>query len=366
VPRQITFNADRVGFDLDGEPVLDVSRDDAVAAPLSLLRDVTVTSLEHALAEYEERDGATVNYVFLSDVPTEEFDADLSPRHVGLDFIEDRLAAITGHGVHEEEAPLDVHGLLGPLLARHGAGPAGKPFLDDQGGHLSQIASFRLRGDDRTIGELYALAIEAQALIDAAGGTGRISASNARDLIRGGIGHLLLGQPENLWIDAKAEPHDLSNPAGKLEFAKDVAAFANTAEDAVIVYGFETTEQHGLDVIATQRAFELKRLDIGDAWQVLNGSLTPSIPDLDIGLVEASGGYGYGWIFIPARPAHGLPVLVSGALQGGKVKGSFISVPERSGERTVHWDASTIHGLIQAGRVALLKAAAEAPIGDAD
>jgi hypothetical protein len=64
-------------------------------------------------------------------------------------------------------------------------------------------------------------------------------------------------------------------------------------------------------------------------------------------------GYGLGWIFIPAQFSHVRPVLVRGAIEGSRVLGTHISIPFRVGEDTRHWDASTVHSLIQAGRVAL-------------
>jgi hypothetical protein len=45
--------------------------------------------------------------------------------------------------------------------------------------------------------------------------------------------------------------------------------------------------------------------------------------------------------------------MVSGVLQGDRVIGSHVSVPIRVGEDTAHWDASMLHSLVQAGRVAL-------------
>jgi hypothetical protein len=45
--------------------------------------------------------------------------------------------------------------------------------------------------------------------------------------------------------------------------------------------------------------------------------------------------------------------MVTGMLSGGRVIGTYVSVPIRVGEYTSHWDASMIHSLVQAGRVAL-------------
>ena len=79
----------------------------------------------------------------------------------------------------------------------------------------------------------------------------------------------------------------------------------------------------------------------------------PLVPDIEVSAVERRGGFGFGWIFIPAQPEYARPLLVRGALADGRVIGTHVSVPFRVGEDTGHWDASMIHSLIQAGRVAL-------------
>ena len=79
----------------------------------------------------------------------------------------------------------------------------------------------------------------------------------------------------------------------------------------------------------------------------------PSILDVEVGVVETRAGLGYGYIFIPAQSADTLPYLVAGAMVGGSVAGSHVSIPYRAGEDTAHADAARVHSLIVAGRVAL-------------
>jgi hypothetical protein len=68
----------------------------------------------------------------------------------------------------------------------------------------------------------------------------------------------LLGQPEASWIDAKEIPHRLDGDASGVELGKDVAAFANTGDDAIVVWGVRTAKAPaGGDVLDAVRPFEV-------------------------------------------------------------------------------------------------------------
>ena len=107
---------------------------------------------------------------------------------------------------------------------------------------------------------------------------------------------------------------------------------------------------------STRCVFKLSSLDLPALRNTLADRLTPLLTDVELAAVEARGGYGFAWIYIPAQPTYIRPVLVRGALTGAKVIGTHVSVPFRVGEDTRHWDASTVHSLIQAGRAALERA----------
>ncbi|WP_445151363.1 AlbA family DNA-binding domain-containing protein [Baekduia sp. Peel2402] len=356
---ELRYDPEAVALFIGAEQVVDIARDDAVVASVEAVSKASVTSMERALGEYEEADGATVSAVYLSDVPANEFDGDQSPRDLPLSFIGGRLMAEIGRGLDREDGlPFDVAGLLAPLLERYG-GSYGDSFRDEQEGHWFELHSLALAGDERTMGELFEMATNAQALLDAASGNGALTARTVRDLLAGGHAQALVGQPESSWIDAKAIPHKLDGEGASFELGKDVAAFANLGQDAIIVFGLVTEPgASGGDVIDRVHPFKLSSVNVPALANALADRLVPLLTDLDIGLVEsrAGSGYGYGWLFIPQQPPHVRPVLVRGALAGDKVLGAHISIPWRVGEDTRHWDASTVHALIQAGRVALEQA----------
>lgn len=76
--------------------------------------------------------------------------------------------------------------------------------------------------------DAYKLGTDVLALVEAADGQG-LSRERVVDLIRGGRIDALVGQKESSWIDFKATGYASKTDEGKLELAKDVAAFANTA-----------------------------------------------------------------------------------------------------------------------------------------
>jgi hypothetical protein len=75
---------------------------------------------------------------------------------------------------------------------------------------------------------------EVSALVGAVRG-GPLNAAASVDIVRAGLADALVGQRETRWLDGKGEPYWLGDDAANLEFAKDVAAFANTPVGGLIV-----------------------------------------------------------------------------------------------------------------------------------
>ena len=159
---EIEYDPESSSFTVDGKTVIPIVRDDVLGAAREVVSSVGLGSLEHALAAYEEQDAATVTAVFVADVPIAQFDPDMSPRAVELGFLGGKLTAQVSRSLHSDGGPgLDVPALFAPLLERHAAEHAGH-FRGDQEGHLIEVHSLALVGDDRTVGELFSLAAEAQ------------------------------------------------------------------------------------------------------------------------------------------------------------------------------------------------------------
>lgn len=349
--RDIRYDADAGAFFVGDELRIEVPRPGEIVAPIEAVAELSVASFERALLLYTEivADGLSV---FLSDLPIAEFDAHRPLRKVWLSVSFGHLSVEVSRGLDEEHSAVDTNALLAPLLDRHVADLEGS-WRDQQAGYWGESYALALRDTGRTMGELAELALEAQALLDAVSDAGALTAATARDLVASGHAGALCGQPESSWIDAKVVPHRTDTESAAFELAKDVAAFANTGKDALIVYGIKTCAGRSGDVLDELRPIELSSVHTAALRNALRDRLVPLVPDIEISVVEKRDGFGYGWIFIPAQPEYARPILVRGALVGGRVIGTHVSVPFRVGEDTGHWDASMIHSLIQAGRVAL-------------
>jgi hypothetical protein len=205
----------------------------------------------------------------------------------------------------------------------------------------------------RSVGELFAVGDKMQDLVEVATGSATLTASSVARLVRGQRVSALMGQPETAWLDAKAAPYPTRTALNKLELAKDVAAFANTGHEAVIVIGLRTEGRANGDVIHRAQPFPLTSFDIGVVEEILAQWIVPPLLDLEIELVESRDGFGYGLIRVPAQDESLLPVLVAGAEVEARMIGSHMSIPIRAGQRTVFADPARVHSLLAAGRAAL-------------
>jgi hypothetical protein len=336
------------------------ARDDALVMSLETAKEVSLAHFANALRRSEEVHGTYISAIFISDVPEEDFDRNSAKRDCWLGYEQGVLAVNAGFALQDpDETPATaaLEKLLGPPLSRHNAVFEGV-WTDDQGGGTVVVVEAALAGAGRSVGELFALGVDLELLLGAAGGDTQLSAQTAVDLIKAGRLDVLPGQPESTWLDAKREPYKLGTDAEGWELAKDVAAFANTGADALIVLGIETEKSPNGDVLDALRAFRLASMDVVAVRAILRERLTPDVPDIDVGVIASaqSPEYGYGWIFIPAQPLELQPFMVAGALLGTKWHGAHISIPVRSGEDTVHADAAAVHTMLAAGRVALRRA----------
>jgi hypothetical protein len=360
MPECIRYRASRDVFEVVGRGEFTAARNGVVVLPVELLREASLTDLRKALWGHGDRTVGkreSSSEIFFTEVPWEDFDPDTSPKASPqpiLDiFRRDRLAVSAVFYVDDGHEPREdgLREVVGPVLSRHRAVWSGVWTDDDHGPGLvvGVVAAMATRG--RTVGELYELGVELVALLGAASGTGELTARSTRDLLRAGRAHVLVGQRESSWLEVKEPPYRLDTDA--FEAAKDVAAFANTGADALLVLGLRRGRHRGGDVVHSARPFPLDDMDVDALRKALNARILPTILDLDIDVVEHRAGCGYGYIFIPAQGPELHPFLVAGAIADGKYIGSHLTIPYRAGEHTVFADPARIHSLIAAGRAAL-------------
>lgn len=329
------------------------ARDDCIVLPMERVANVSVAHLVNALRRYEDLDGGSVEYVFLSPTPWATFDQDTADREVWLGLSPSGLEVNCGMAVRPEDESSEeqTRNLVAPLLKRHRARWTGQ-WLDREGAWTTVGAGAELIGGSRSVQELWDLGVELQALLEAASG-GALLASSAADLVRAGHVTALLGQAESDFLDAKRDPYVLGSDGSAWELAKDVAAFVNAEREALIVLGISTTPTAGGDVLDKPHPFRLRAFDVTAARAVLRDRVVPLLREVDVGVVEVRAGYGYGYIHIPRQPTELLPFLVTGALVGNNFMGAHLTIPVRTGEDTHALDASAIHSLVAAGRVSL-------------
>lgn len=200
----------------------------------------------------------------------------------------------------------------------------------------------------RTVADLLAGARACRKLLEATG-RGEITYTTAVDLLHSGYLEWMRGQRENHWLEAKVEPWIFSTPVKKIEFAQDVARFAN-ASGGIIVLGAHTSKADGIDTIDRVDGIRRGLTSVDQLGKTLDAHLYPPVDDLDIWAVPHDNGNEVFVIAVPPQPERNKPFLVHGALVDGVYQGEFFSIVRRRGERSVTVTAREIHAWLTAGR----------------
>lgn len=204
----------------------------------------------------------------------------------------------------------------------------------------------------RSGADLRRLALEAEALI-AAVLDDEFAPGSAADIVRAGLSEALVGQREQVWLEAKQAPYQLEHNAEKFELAKDVAAFANAAEGGLVLVGATTRRRPMGDVIEAINEVPLDLVDVVRYRDILRDRIFPSIDGLNVGVIEHSPGRGLAYIHVPPQSPTKAPFLVRGAEIDGKMTTAYVSLPTRDGEGTRYADIGELHSLLNAGHAML-------------
>jgi hypothetical protein len=354
---RVRYRARESVFEVPEKGRFTMRKDERLVLPMDILDGASATQLRNAVVTAGQRLGMA-REIFFSTVPFEGFDPETAPIEdfaAAIDPVDDEFnfEAYVYLDPGEEFIEDTWRRLVEPLLERRKAAWHGSWTDDDYGPGLlvALVGRFPTRG--RSVRDLFETSREFQELVWAATKRGELTAARCVALIRGGHISALIGQPESNWIDVKARPHRVSTRREKLELAKDVAAFANSGEDAVIVFGAATKDTINGEVVDAAIPFDLDEMSVQALADTLSAWIVPPILDLEVEAVESEGGLGYGFIFIPSQEPSTLPVLVNGAVIDERFIGTLLAIPLRFGQRTVYADAARVHSLIAAGRAAL-------------
>ena len=301
----------------------------------------------------ESFDGEASNEisVLVSSDSAEEFDEDVStfePISLVLRG-DDLLIGVSLWDSEFVETGLYSRTLL-PLLDRRDAGLAA---TDEGAGKTGSWAQFLIRWtiSQRVVRDALDLGTEVLQLLKAARG-GELAPSTTLDLLRAGRWNLLVGQPESQWLDAKREPYDRKKPHWQYEFAKDVAAFANSDAGGLIVFGLTASDRGDGEIITGRHFFPLEQINRQAYRSMIARLVYPRVVGLEIERIEieeAGAGAGIAVVVVPSQPESARPFLVHGLVQQRDVLGSHILLPYRHEDETRSLDPAALHARIRLG-----------------
>lgn len=196
-----------------------------------------------------------------------------------------------------------------------------------------------------------ALGDDALALLSAAQG-GAFSPLAALGLIEAGRAELLIGQAENSWLECKGQPYP-NTEVGRLELAKDVSAFANSAVGGLICVGLRTNSVHGQDIVSAVRPVPHDdRLPVQyRRW--IDQRVFPRLDGLNVRSHPVDEGHSIVTILVPPQPPALRPFLVKGTLKDPKIVGTHMAIFTRRDDATLPIGIEELHSLLVSGRAAL-------------
>jgi hypothetical protein len=330
----------------------------SVAAPASL------TELRNALDRYRATEYDIEATLEVADVSADEIEELASWPATSFELAHEHTFLVITQVVDRNERfdEMEIRALLAPLLKRNRL-----TFVsfdqDPQQFATVGRATIEINPRGLTVGEAFRLGEEIAALWDAAL-FGVLTPSTVIDLLRAGRTGVLIGQPENEWLEAKGSPYLLDEDFAKVELAKDVAALANERHGGLLIVGLQTSKEQGKDVIRRQRPVRLSMLNPARHRRTLDRRVYPPVEDLVVEAVEVETDKGVLFISFPPQPDELKPFLVTGAISSGKLFGTHVSLVRRRHDDTLPSSPAAIHSLLVAGRAALAAAGGRAADSD--
>lgn len=251
----------------------------------------------------------------------------------------------------ESEATAIAATTLKPLLQRNHALVRAAPHPQSAAAPWNYTFEVAAPTRGRTVGELYELGANVEALLVAAV-SGALTRQTISDLIRAGRAELLVGLPEGQWLDVKRQDYDLDTDRGKISLAQDVARFANGEEGGLVVVGMATKKSRGSETISGACPVPPPEHGLRRHRQAIDTRVFPPVDGLTVEEVEHGSGVLI-LVHVPAQPEELKPFLVHGAIVGDRIEGAFISIVRRRGEESVPITAQAIHSTLAAGRALL-------------
>jgi Putative DNA-binding domain len=172
-------------------------------------------------------------------------------------------------------------------------------------------------------------------------------------LLRSGQGAALIGLSESQILECKRAVN-VRGEHDELEFAKDIAALANSETGGLLIIGMATKRERGRDRIVAVRP-PSETITPRRLRGMVDRRVYPPIDALTVESVSSGSAEDPPLLFclVPPQPEELKPFLVHGAIAGRRVEGAFIGIPRRRGEDTIQTTPASIHSFLVAGRALL-------------
>ena len=182
-------------------------------------------------------------------------------------------------------------------------------------------------------------------------------------MIQLGQAQALLGLQESEWLECKSFAYEFKNlheSLWKHELAENVAQFANTESGGLLVIGFHTKRQAGVDTIDKITPVPVSNTRLQTYRDILRQRIHPPVSRLLIESFPWNGGE-IVCISVPAQKYENQPYLVSGLIIQGRYIRSGVTIVRRQGDSSIPITAEEIHSTLVAGR-AFLRGRMDMPV----
>jgi hypothetical protein len=164
---------------------------------------------------------------------------------------------------------------------------------------------------------------------------------------------VVLGTPEDYWIEFKRDPYPLDTEKGRWEFAKDAAAIA-ADRGGVIVIGYATEKRpaEGGDYATSHHPVPKSRVNPDQYLDLLHARVYPAIEGIRTHWFPPESAHieGVFVVEIPAQRDDAKPFAVTRMLVDEVEHPHFVGFPRRDGDRTRWLPPETIQHQVNLGR----------------
>ncbi|MEU2030426.1 AlbA family DNA-binding domain-containing protein [Nocardia amamiensis] len=162
------------------------------------------------------------------------------------------------------------------------------------------------------------------------------------EILRSGIS-TIVGAIESETFDVKRS-HYSKDERGRLEIAKDIAAFANSGRGGVIIIGASTSRDSvNRDVVTDLHGAEADPGAVSRYMDALNGLLYPEVRGVEMRYIDKGDDILFA-ILVPPQETEDKPFIVRGGItSAGRISSALFQVPVRKGDSNTSRKVEEVH-----------------------